>query len=516
MPHHRLSSLLRFCYFWLMFVFLLPALGHAGTFTAYGPKTLTRQTGTPVTVTDTFTVNNPNTQYTLHVVNGGLQDDTADFVSSGTVTVNGVMIIVPQDLNQNVTTLDKPVQLQTTNTISVELHGKPGGQLSVQIIGIDNDPPVIAASASPAANSAGWNNTSVNVGFSCTDAISGVASCSSPVTVAGEGSGQVITGTAIDFAGNAASTSVTLNIDKTAPAITITAPVNGAAVSGTSLNVTGSVSDTLSGVAAATVTCNGSAAVLNGTSFSCTVSLVTGINTVSVAAGDQAGNPATQSISVTAQLASPTQYLQPVQVNPVFVSVNTPATVTATVRIDVDATLIPGSVTLYRVDENDQIIAPVGQMYDDGTHGDSLKGDNVFSITVPLNEAAPAILFFRAAASYKNLDTPVFSDFARVFVQATRTAEQDLADLANAIEAGDITTALTFFPPSPKTTDTLTKLNDQQRTLLVAALRSLTLINATDDVRVYRAPWVDPDGVSTYIEFGVGRDMLGKWLIFSW
>lgn len=516
MPHHRLSSLLRICWFCSTIGLLVPTIARAGTFSVYGPKSYTRQTGTPVAVTDVFTVYNPNTQYTLHVVNGGLQDDTADFVSSGTVTVNGVMIIVPQDLNQNITTLDKPVQLQATNSISVELHGIPGGQLSIQIIGVDNDPPTILASATPAANSAGWNNTNVNVAFSCADVISGVASCSPSVTVAGEGAGQVITGTAVDYAGNSANSSITLNIDKTPPAITIATPANGAAVSGTSLNVTGSVTDGLSGVAAGSVTCNGVAAAVTGTSFSCTVSLVTGTNNISVQATDAAGNTATQSISVTTQLASPTQHLQAVQVNPVFINVNQPTTVTATVRLDVDPTLIPGSVTLYRVDDQDQIIAPVGQMYDDGTHGDVLKGDNVFTITVPLNEAVPVILFFRASASYKNLDTPVFSDFARVFVQATRTAEQDLADLANAIEANDIATALTFFPPTPKNTDTLTNLDDAQRARLVSALRSLTLKNATDDVRVYQAPWTDPDGVSTYIEFGVGRDLLGKWIVFSW
>lgn len=499
-----------------LLVLLLTVPAHAGTFSAFGPKIYVRQSGTPVAVTDTFTVLNPNTQYTLHLVNGGLQDDTTDFVSSATVKVNGVLVVAPQDLNQNTTTVDRPVQLQANNTIVVELHGKPGGQVAIQFVGVDNDLPTITAQATPAANAASWNNTDVNVSFTCADATSGVASCTSPVVVTAEASGQVITGTAVDLAGNTSSASVTLNIDKTPPSVNVSFPVNGATISGTSLTMTGSVTDSLSGVAAGSVSCNGVAASITGGSFNCVVPLVAGLNNLSVKATDVAGNTSTASLSVTTQLASPTQHLQAVQVDQQFVNAGQSVTITATVRVDVDKTLIPNSITLYRVDDQDQIIAPVGQMFDDGTHGDSLKGDNLFTLTVPLNEAKPVILFFRASASYTGLSTPVFSEFARVFVQSTQTAEQALAALAVAIQADDIPTALKFFPPSPKTTDTLTNMNAEQRNRLVGLLNTLVLVNATDDVRVYHAPWVEDDGTTTQVEFGVGRDLLGNWLIFSW
>lgn len=62
----------------------------AGTWNAYGPVTYTRGSGTPVVVTNTFNVLNPNTQYTLHVVNGGLTDSDTELVSSSVITVNGV------------------------------------------------------------------------------------------------------------------------------------------------------------------------------------------------------------------------------------------------------------------------------------------------------------------------------------------------------------------------------------------------------------------------------------------
>src|SRR5260221_8646665 len=145
---------------------------HAGTFTVFGPKNYVRGTGAPVTVTDTFTVLNPATQYTLKAFNGGLQNTQTELVSSSVVTINGVQVLGPSNFNQNVSEIDVPVTLQASNTISVQVRGKPGGTLAIQIVGLDNEPPIITAKASPAPNAAGWNNTNVTVTLTCTDAIS--------------------------------------------------------------------------------------------------------------------------------------------------------------------------------------------------------------------------------------------------------------------------------------------------------------------------------------------------------
>jgi hypothetical protein len=200
---------------------LHPSLASAGTFTVF-QKAYVRQTGAPFSVTDTFSILNPNTSYTLHVDNSG--------ISSAVISVNGVQVLGPGDFNQNVTSIDRPVSLAIINQIAVELRSKPAASLAITIIGVDNDPPVIVASASPSPNSFNWNNTNVVVTFTCSDKTSGVASCPSPVTVSTEGANQVISGTAADRAGNTASTSITLNIEKTPPSITGLAvpPPNGA------------------------------------------------------------------------------------------------------------------------------------------------------------------------------------------------------------------------------------------------------------------------------------------------
>ena len=60
----------------------------------------------------------------------------------------------------------------------------------------------------------------MTVTFTCTDPESSIATCTGPTTVSTEGAGQIVTGTAVDTARNSASTSVTINLDKTPPVLT--------------------------------------------------------------------------------------------------------------------------------------------------------------------------------------------------------------------------------------------------------------------------------------------------------
>src|SRR5262249_34174249 len=118
-------------------------------------------------------------------------------------------------------------------------------------VSIDKTPPTIAATLSPLANSFGWNNSSVTVNFSCTDALSGVASCAAPVSFTHEGAGQTASGNATDIAGNSNSASATVNIDETLPTITaaITPAPNAAGWNNTNVTVSFTCADSGSGIA---------------------------------------------------------------------------------------------------------------------------------------------------------------------------------------------------------------------------------------------------------------------------
>ncbi|MDY6855224.1 MAG: hypothetical protein SWO11_11060 [Thermodesulfobacteriota bacterium] len=120
-------------------------ISQANEFTVFGPQNYVRETGGPGVVTDNFSVSNPNTQFTLKVYNGGLEDDTSigEYVSSSEIRVNGALIVGPSNFNQNVQSLEEPVTIQSENEINVELRGKPGGVITVLVVGVDDSLPVI-------------------------------------------------------------------------------------------------------------------------------------------------------------------------------------------------------------------------------------------------------------------------------------------------------------------------------------------------------------------------------------
>lgn len=88
------------------------------------------------------------------------------------------------------------------------------------LVRVDETAPTISHTHTPAPNGAGWNNSDVTIGFVCADPLSGIASCSAPSSILDETAGTLLTGTAIDHAGNQAGDDVTVKLDKTAPTVT--------------------------------------------------------------------------------------------------------------------------------------------------------------------------------------------------------------------------------------------------------------------------------------------------------
>ena len=303
----------------------------AATFDAFGPRQYTRGTGAPAPVAATFSVRNPRTRYTLEIRNNG--------VSSAVVALNGATLFEPSDFHQQQTaTLTRDVTLEAQNTLTVELRGQPDESLVLRVVGVDDDAPVITATAAPPPNAAGWHNGSVTVSFACDDATSGIASCPAAVVAAAEGADQVISGTARDVAGNTATARVTLDIDRTAPVITIASPAEGATVSGTQVTVTGQVADALSG--ATHVACNGTRTPVTGGQFTCTVAVTGGENVLSFAATDAAGNSGTASRTIRVTTTPVVTITEPAPFS--FVNIS-PITVRGTVS-DRNATVTVGGI----------------------------------------------------------------------------------------------------------------------------------------------------------------------------
>ncbi|MBI3889260.1 PD40 domain-containing protein [Candidatus Saccharibacteria bacterium] len=121
---------------------------------------------------------------------------------------------------------------------------------SVSVL-IDKSNPNITASVNTAPNGLGWNNTPVTITFQCSDTVSGVESCTSPITVSSQGIGQQFTGTAVDNVGNTSTTTVVVSIDATKPTIVATRSpgVNANGWNNSNVTVAYTCADSLSGIA---------------------------------------------------------------------------------------------------------------------------------------------------------------------------------------------------------------------------------------------------------------------------
>ena len=281
-----------------------------------------------------------------------------------------------------------PVQVTTegaNQVVTGTAVNQAGFSASTSVtLNIDKTLPLISAATAPSPNAAGWNNANVTVTFNCADATSGVDGCPVSVVVSTEGAGQVASGTVKDKAGNSATASATVNLDKTPPVLSISSPADGATVNPGSLTVTGIATDLLSGTAS--VTCQGVAAALSGSTFSCVVPVLAGPNTITVQAWDKAGNtvqvirlvqggipiilsvnPSTgqqgqpnQSVAITGQFThfveGTTQASFGAGITVASLTVSSGTTATAVLNIDALAATGPRTVTITTVSETATLV----------------------------------------------------------------------------------------------------------------------------------------------------------------
>ena len=67
----------------------------------------------------------------------------------------------------------------TNQSYTGTVYDAAGNSASANVsnVNVDLTNPTISGSAFPAPNAAGWNNTDVSVVFTCSDGISGIATC---------------------------------------------------------------------------------------------------------------------------------------------------------------------------------------------------------------------------------------------------------------------------------------------------------------------------------------------------
>ena len=122
---------------------LMPATSRADMMSAFGPRQYTRAAGAPQTFTDTFSRCGSQTCQIV-VVNGS--PGGANRISSAAIFLNGQQIVGPNDFNQRVDRIVRPVSLADRNELTVRLASNPGGYITVSIECVAS-PAVLSAAA---------------------------------------------------------------------------------------------------------------------------------------------------------------------------------------------------------------------------------------------------------------------------------------------------------------------------------------------------------------------------------
>ena len=277
----------------------------------FGPERFVRGAGDPVTESRTIVRSAQATgPFRLCVVNGN--PDGSQRISSAWIWVNGVEIAKPKDFNQHVVGFQRPVALQVgNNLLEVRLVSTPVGFLDICALGTDEDPPVLTITAP--AESTITNAAEIAVTGTAQDATANTVtvngqlaqrngaafSATVQLTVEGVNPIHVI---ATDAGGLSTDSSRTVIKDTQAPLLTVTAPFDGQVTNQASVIVSGTVSD----ATPVTVNVNGIPLPVDGAGvFAGVAPLTEGVNVLTIAATDAAGNQSTVLRMVTRDTQDP-------------------------------------------------------------------------------------------------------------------------------------------------------------------------------------------------------------------
>lgn len=169
---------------------------------------------------------------------------------------------------------------------------------------------------------------------------------------------NLVTASAVDAGGNAATASIRITVDTQPPAVNIGAPLDGSVTSSASISISGMINDIVVGTVnerEATVTVNGAPArVANRSFLAPDVALVPGLNTITAVGTDRAGNVATDEIQVTFEPVMGRPQIRIVSGNNQEGAVGELLPEPAVVEV-LDAAEVPiaGKPVVFRVKEND-------------------------------------------------------------------------------------------------------------------------------------------------------------------
>ena len=126
------------------------------------------------------------------------------------------------------------------------------------------------------------------------------------------------------------------------------------------------------------------------------------------------------------------QTIDPVRItkaDPATVKVNEETTVTIEATVMASETLIPNSINLLRYNQSNELVANLGAMFDDGTNGDQIAGDRIYTRRISLKEALAGSLLLKASAAYRGQMRRLLSTAQEIKVTSASTTNLSITIL---------------------------------------------------------------------------------------
>jgi hypothetical protein len=200
--------------------------------------------------------------------------------------------------------------------------------------------------------------------------------------------------------------------------------------------------------------------------------------------------------------------------NPSAVGVNTAVQVTVTVAI-ADPLVLPASVNLLRIDDTGKTTAQLGRMYDDGTHGDLVQGDGIYTVTVGILEPSIGIVSVQVSAALRGVLQRVRSSPAQLRVVPSTPAET-LVYVSSILAARELPALLAAFAPSQRNAKLLSQLSPARLNDLSAGFGGATLLVAQPGERTYEITIHTPDQGALTLPITMAQSPTGQWVIVNW
>jgi hypothetical protein len=198
-----------------------------------------------------------------------------------------------------------------------------------------------------------------------------------------------------------------------------------------------------------------------------------------------------------------------------LVPVQQSTTVMATAFVGSSRSLVPTSVTL-TVSRQDGLPPIRYPMFDDGTNGDQVSRDSIYTAQLTLIEPSPTFLYAKASLTYQGLPQSVESTAVTILVLGNDTPQLMLNALASEIESGNMDQAALRFGNQQETAPLLMQLSDVQRSTFASAIRAASVVKSTEFTYVAESKWALADGTTVQLRMTLAKTPLGQWVVISW